>query len=116
MRCVHTTSDRAVAQLLCGALESHGIVAIVDGEHLSPLQGLAVPAGPAAHYRVCIVDPEQLPAARIFVNEWLGRRAARPAPSPWRCEACGEPHEGQFSSCWRCGRDRNGSGGGTAST
>ena len=24
----------------------------------------------------------------------------------WRCSSCGEQHEGQFSSCWKCGAVR----------
>lgn len=27
-----------------------------------------------------------------------------PAGHPWTCEDCGEKLEGQFTSCWRCGR------------
>lgn len=105
MTCVHRTSDRSLAQLLCGALESHGIPARVDGEHLAPLQGAALPAGAAAEFRVCIADPEQLPQALRFVRDWRERHARTKPTSYWVCRGCGETHEGQFSSCWRCGAE-----------
>ena len=105
MSCVHRTSDRSIAQLLCGALESHGIAARVDGEHLSPLQGAAIPAGTAAEFRVCIADAEQLPQAQRFVRDWLERHAAATPAGTWVCSGCGETHEAQFSSCWRCGAE-----------
>jgi len=95
-----------MAQLLASALEIHEIGAIVDGEHLSPLQGLAVPAGASAEYRVCIVDPEQRPRAERFVRDWLQQQAS-PRLERWTCRSCGEAHEGQFSSCWSCGAERD---------
>ena len=65
-----------MAQLLRGALESEGIAAIVQGEHLTSLQG-QIPAGPSASSR------------------WR----------PWVCGRCGEHHEGHFGSCWNCGAE-----------
>ncbi len=101
MQCVHETSDRTLAQLLRGALESEGIAAIVQGEHLAAIQG-ETPVGASAEFRVCIVDPEQLPRASCLLGQWLeegdGERAA-----PWVCRGCGERHEPHFGSCWKCG-------------
>ena len=107
MDCVYRTSDRALAQLLCSALSSHEIQAIVEGEHLSSLQGLAVPAGSSAEYRVCIIDSEQMPQAERFVRDWLRRHSAPDESEPWSCASCGESHGGQFSSCWRCGAEES---------
>ena len=101
---VYDTSDRTLAQLLRGALESEGIPAIVQGEHLSSLQG-QIPAGASAEYRVAIVDDEQLPRASIFVKNWLTDDAAARGLAPWVCDGCGESHEPQFRSCWRCGAE-----------
>jgi uncharacterized protein YbjQ (UPF0145 family) len=28
----------------------------------------------------------------------------------WKCKTCGETHENQFDSCWKCGTQRDGSG------
>lgn len=106
VKCVHRTSDRSIAQLLRSALQSEGIEAVVDGEHLSSLQGLAVPAGPSAEYRVCIVDPDQTPRASLLVAGWLENQKSGTETERWSCGECGETHEGQFSSCWKCGAER----------
>jgi len=103
MKCLHQTSDRTRAQLLRGALESEGIAAIVQGEHLTGLLG-EIPTGASAEYRVCIVDDDQLPRADSFAKQWLGEEAPGSAAS-WVCDACGERHEAQFESCWKCGAD-----------
>lgn len=107
MNCLYKTSDRSIAQLLCSALESSGIAAVVDGEHLSSLQGLAVPAGASAEYRVRLVDPDQTPRARLIVSEWLERHRSGTVAEPWSCRRCGETHEAQFSSCWKCGAEKD---------
>jgi hypothetical protein len=39
----------------------------------------------------------------------LARAEAFQGGSPWTCEECGENLEPQFTTCWRCGHERNGS-------
>jgi hypothetical protein len=102
MKCVHQTSDRTRAQLLRSALESEGIAAIVQGEHLTAIHG-EIPGGACAEYRVCLVDDDQLPKAGWFATQWLEEGAPGFA-APWVCAACGERHEAQFESCWKCGK------------
>jgi len=45
-------------------------------------------------------DARDLERARAIIA-----RPAQPAASNWRC-FCGERLEGQFTACWRCGRER----------
>jgi hypothetical protein len=104
MQCIHETSNRTLAQLLRSALEAEGIPAVVQGEHLTAVQG-EVPVGASLAYRVCIVDDEQLPAASRFARQWLAPRAAA---APWMCRRCGERHEAHFASCWKCGAESEG--------
>jgi hypothetical protein len=104
VKSVFETSDRTVAQLLRGALEAEGMPAIVQGEHLSSLQG-ETPVGASAEYRVAIIDDEQLPRASLFVKSWAGEAEATGDAAPWTCARCGESHEPQFRSCWRCGAE-----------
>jgi hypothetical protein len=101
MKCLHQTSDRTRAQLLRGALESEGVAAIVQGEHLTAIHG-EIPTGASAEYRVCIVDDEQLPKARHLAKQWLAEKSSVQA-APWICAGCGERHEAHFESCWKCG-------------
>lgn len=93
-----------MAQLLRGALESEGIPALVQGEHLSALAG-QLPVGASAEYRVCIVDNDQLPRAERLASQWLADASASGSASPWTCRSCGEIHDPHFRSCWRCGAD-----------
>ena len=92
-----------MAQLWRSALEAEGIAAIVRGEDLTSLHG-EIPAGAAAEYRVCIVDDDQLPRTRHLVRQWLAPAGAD-AAGAWVCGGCGERHEPQFGSCWRCGAE-----------
>jgi len=103
MKCIHQTSDRTLAHLLRGALESQGVATIVQGEHLTAIQG-ELPTGASAEYRVCIVDDDQLPRAGHLARQWLADAPPR-ASAPWVCRGCGERHEAHFASCWRCGAD-----------
>lgn len=103
---VHKTSDRTLAQLLRGLLEAEGVSAIVEGEHLTSLAG-EIPAGASAEYHVSIVDDEQLPRASIVVRRWLEDQARARPVTTWTCDACGEGHEAQFRSCWKCGAERD---------
>lgn len=104
VKCVHQTADRTTAQLLRGALESEGIAIVVQGEDLAGAAG-ELPVGASALYRVCIVDDEQLPRADRLTRGWLDDHAAALAAEPWVCAHCGERHDPQFRSCWRCGAE-----------
>lgn len=37
----------------------------------------------------------------------LARAERAPIGPPWNCEGCHEQLEPQFTSCWRCGRERS---------
>jgi hypothetical protein len=105
VKCLHRTSNRTVAQLLRGALESEGVAAIVEGEHLSSLQG-ELPVGASAEYRVSIIDDEQLPRATYLIRQLLEEPTPSGASTRWTCEGCGESHEAHFLSCWKCSTGR----------
>lgn len=104
MHCIYRTSDRTQAQLLRGALEAEGVATYVQGEHLFGLQG-EIPAGAAFELRICIIDSEQKPKAEHLLREWLADRSQSDTDAAWTCETCGETHEPQFVTCWRCDTD-----------
>ena len=103
MRCLYETSDRTRAQLLRSALEAEGVQAHVQGEHLTSLQG-ETPAGSSAQYRVLLRDDDQWPKAELFMAAWTAAQSSTRS-EPWMCTSCGEHHEPQFGSCWKCGAD-----------
>ncbi len=101
MKCLYETADRTLAQLIRSALEAEGVGVIVQGEHLTSLQG-ETPAGASAQYRVLLSDDEQSPKAERLVADWISARSATNTGS-WTCATCGERHEPQFELCWKCG-------------
>lgn len=105
MERVHRTSDPISAQLLKSELEAHGIEAWVEGEHLAPLLGGAIPAA-GRQFQVCIVHDHEGPRARRLVEAWRARRETPADAPPWRCPHCGEENEPQFEICWQCETER----------
>ena len=100
VKCLYHSADRTLAQLMRSALEAEGVVVIVQGEHLTSLQG-ETPAGASAQYRVLLVDDEQWPKAERLVADWVAATATN--IESWTCASCGERHEPQFELCWKCG-------------
>lgn len=88
------------AHLIRGHLESCGIAATVRGEALAggigelPLDACSV-----------WVDDAQFKAAEAALHA-LHHGATPEEAAAWTCQHCGESSEGQFSACWRCGRER----------
>ncbi len=63
----------------------------------------------------------EVPFAEVFPELWVVRDADSdqalelikepsafdiPSQDSWACAACGEHHDGQFGTCWKCGRER----------
>lgn len=92
--------DNLVAGLLKEALEAEGIDCILRNQYLIGAAGELPPT--AVWPEIWIMDDRDLPRAREILAAILEQR---PAPA-WTCPACGERHDGQFSQCWRCGRER----------
>ncbi len=53
-----------------------------------------------------VLNDDDYAEAQQFLENW---RAARPRESTgWTCVRCGESHEKDFTSCWKCGSERLG--------
>jgi hypothetical protein len=79
-------------------LEAEGIRAVVRNELLSSAMGELPPAECQAELWV-LEDGDAARAEQILY------RRTETGP-PWRCGACGETSEAQFTQCWRCGTYR----------
>ena len=77
-------------------LEAEGIRCMIRNELLSRLAG-EIPFIDCAP-ELWLLDARYLDRAKRIVADF--DRAAVVNP-PWRCPACGEAIEGQFSACWR---------------
>ena len=51
-----------------------------------------------------VVHDEELAEAEAILKKTLAPLES--VKKPWRCRGCGENIEGQFSECWKCGRNR----------
>ena len=102
MKKLHTFThrERGYATLLKERLEGEGIDCLLRNDELSTALG-EIPFV-ECYPELWVVDDEVLPRARLLLEQWLAE--AGETPADWQC-ACGELLEGQFSSCWKCGRE-----------
>ncbi len=53
-----------------------------------------------------VIDEEKVARAKSILKKTLAPLES--VKKAWRCDGCDETIEGQFSECWKCGRDRAG--------
>ena len=102
MKRIHNARHPADAHLVRDFLESCGIAAVVRGEWLSGGFG-ELPVDACA---VWVTDDSRFEEADRLMRDLLQGRLTTPGGGPWRCPACGEPGEEQFTQCWQCGAAR----------
>ena len=131
---IYLARDSVAAELVRCVLEDAGIAAAVEGAALSTVVG-EVPFT-AAYPRVIVNDEDAARAAQLIRESGIDHVTrpktarcancgynltglteprcpecgqafdmARPRES-WKCSACGETSEVQFSACWKCGAER----------
>ena len=99
MKRIYSSFNLAAVHHAKNVLETEGIRAVVKNEMLSSAMGELPPAECQAELWVLALHAER--AARILRFErWTDS-------APWRCPACSEPQEPQFTQCWRCGAYRS---------
>ena len=98
----NTPADEGTAQLLRAALDEAGIPCMIRNESLSVGKG-DIPFTECVP-ELWILNDEELPKAKAIVDAELA--AATMPRAAWVCSGCGEASEGQFGSCWKCGKDR----------
>ena len=103
MKQLHAARHAVEAHLIRGFLASHGIESVVRGEHLTSGWGEL----PLDVCSVWVTDDAQYAKADGLLQAFLkGSHAREYAAHAWRCDACGETLEGQFTQCWNCGAAR----------
>ena len=98
----NTPADEGSLQLLQSMLKEASIACMVRNETLSIGKG-DIPA-PECVPELCIMEDKDYSKAQAIVNEW--RRANAEPHASWVCSRCRETIEGQFTSCWKCGSER----------
>lgn len=97
---VHEALNLREGNLMAAFLADHGIPAEVRGGayqsvggELSNIRGILP--------RVYVLDDGDAEQALALVASYLESLRRGPEGAPWVC-ACGETHEPQFMSCWKC--------------
>jgi hypothetical protein len=103
MKRVYSSYNLAAVHHARNLLEVEGIRAQVRNELLGSAMGQLPPIECQIELWV-IEDADAERAERVLR---LGATRAGESASPWRCSACGEPGEPQFTQCWRCGTFRS---------
>lgn len=95
---VGTFSSLVDAQVAQGTLESLGVPALLEADNCG---GMRPHFDLTIGVRLLVAEPEADRAREILAE------APTPGPAaPWTCPGCGEEVEGNFDSCWNCGRAR----------
>ena len=105
MQRVFVARNLSEAHIVSGMLNAAGIGAQVRGQFLAGGYG-ELPVTSDTAPSVWIDDATQFGVARTVIAEYE-RPGGTHAPA-WRCGQCGEIHGGQFTACWKCGRERLG--------
>ena len=106
MKQVFVARTPTEAHLVKGVLETRGIRAEVRGETLWGTLG-EIPLTPDTLPTVWVLHDRQAPEAVRIVEEYSSSASASGREAQgWRCSACGEQVEPQFSECWKCGASR----------
>jgi hypothetical protein len=83
-------------------LESHHIACVMRNAYLGGAAGELPPI--ECLPELWVLDDGQFARARELLDAF--RQGAEQPAEDWTCGHCGEPLDGHFGSCWRCGADR----------
>lgn len=100
----NTPADEGTLQLLEAMLKDATIACLVRNESLSVAKG-DIPASECVPELWILDDKDYLKAEKI-ADEW--KQSATAPHTSWVCPHCKEASEGQFTSCWKCGNEREG--------
>ena len=90
-------------EVVKGLLDEASIPCMIRNDQLAMGPGELAPSDCSPE--VWILNDEDYSRAREIVETV---RNAKVEPSEaWICPACGEEIEGQFTSCWNCGREHH---------
>ena len=83
-------------------LEQAGILCTIKNQRISSLAG-EIPFT-ETFPELWVIQNEDYDRARRVLEEGLVLLPSN--QDNWTCAGCGERHESQFGTCWKCGRDK----------
>ncbi|MGH7927524.1 MAG: putative signal transducing protein [Candidatus Binatia bacterium] len=102
MKKVYCAKDPLMVAHLRNVLVLHGIECVTRKLDLATGAGELPPV--ECWPELWIVGDERLTEAQAILKKTLAPVEA--VKKLWVCSGCGERIEGQFSECWKCGRER----------
>ena len=102
MKRVYCAKDPLMVGHLRNILALHGIECITRKLDLTSAAGELPPV--ECWPELWIVDDTRFAEAKGILKKTLA--PVKAVRKLWRCAGCGEQIEGQFSECWKCGRER----------
>jgi hypothetical protein len=97
MKRVHSNESLAEIGHLRNLLEQSGIACTVKNDQLCGALG-EIPFLECMP-ELWVLSDADTPAALQVIEDFSTAASSAPA---WKCRACGEINEGQFSACWQC--------------
>lgn len=97
MKLLYSSNDIRGIGVVRSVLDEAGVVYEVQNE--------TIPYPGTIFYPEVWVDDSEYARACELRDAVTKLPAAR--QNSWTCPSCGEPLEGQFGSCWKCGANRN---------
>lgn len=99
MKKLYSTDDRVKAGHIQSILEEQGIRCMIKNQNLAGAIGELPPI--ECWPEIWIIDDEEFDHAQDLI--YLYTSPLIKHTSDWKC-TCGEMIEGQFLSCWNCGK------------
>ncbi|MGB0910992.1 MAG: DUF2007 domain-containing protein [Nitrospirales bacterium] len=83
-------------------LEQEGILCTVKNQQGSSLAG-EVPFA-EVFPELWVINNDDYPQAQEILENWY--EVSQANISEWTCSGCSESHSGEFTTCWKCGSER----------
>ena len=99
MKTVYSASSISLVSIFQNILEGYGIRCWIENEFLFAGIG-EIP--PIECWPLLCVNDDDFAEAKRIVDEALLEKDM----PVWKCVACSEIIEGQFTECWNCGKSR----------
>jgi len=100
MKTVYCAPNMALVTMFKDLLEAQGIECLVRND----MTGAGSQLQPIELWPELCVKDEDYSQALGLIEEALA--ADQGTAGTWKCGACGEELEGQFTECWNCGTSR----------
>ena len=102
MKKIYESADGLMVGHIKNLLVNEGIQFVIRNEYLANIVG-GIPPN-ECWYEIWVTNELQYDEAKMIIESALSNEEA--SYPHWLCPDCGEEHESQFSTCWKCGKEK----------